>query len=330
MSSQLPVTIAGTGAYVPERVVDNHYFASRLDTSDEWIVTRTGIRERRAAASTECTSTMGVEAAKRALADARLTPDDIDVIICATATPDHPFPATACFIQAGIGARHIPAFDVHAACSGFLYGSIVASSLLMSGLYQTALVVGAETLTRYADPEDRATCVLFGDAAGAVIWKRETRPDHGVLHWSLGCDGTKTDHICVPSGGSRLYTSPATTAERLHYLRMRGREVYKFAVLKMQELIDDALAKVGIAASDLAMVIPHQSNLRIIESARERLGLPPEKVAVNIDRFGNTSSASVLLSLDEHRRSGLLKAGDMVLFVAVGAGLTWGIMVVRL
>jgi len=326
----IPYEIRGTGTYVPEEVLTNSHFTSYLDTTDDWIVTRTGIRERRRAAKNECSSTLAIKASQSALEDAGMNASELDAIICATATGDCPFPATATFIQAQLGARDIPAFDVGAACAGFLHASIIAAGFLASGMYKRVLVVGTETLTRYADPEDRATVVLFGDAAGAAIVTQSSRPGPSLLYYDLGCDGSRAEHIWVPAGGSRLPTSEGTVAERLQYLRMRGREVYKFAVIKMQELIDNALQATGLTPKELKLVIPHQSNLRIIESVRERLDLPREKVAVNIDRYGNTSAASVPMALDAGRRSGFLTKGDLVLMVAIGAGLTWGTMVVRL
>lgn len=331
-ADRLPVYIRGTGMYVPERVVENEYFVARLDTSDEWITTRTGIRQRRWVADDECTSTMATRASAAALKDAGLTIDDIDVIVCATATGDCPFPATACFVQAALGAgsRNIPALDVSAACAGFVFGSIMAAGLIASRQYDNALVIGAETLSRYANPEDRGTCILFGDAAGAAVWSRTRDPERGILYSELGSDGTRAEHIWVPAGGSRLPTSHTTVAEHLQYLHMRGREVYRFAVVKMQELIDRALDATGVTADELKLLIPHQSNLRIIESVRQRLGLPREKVAVHIDRYGNTSAASIVMSLHEAKRDGTLHDGDVVLLVAIGAGLTWGVMVVRL
>ncbi len=331
MNKRMPVELRGTGVYVPDRIVDNNHFIGYLDTNEEWILTRTGIRERHWASKEQATSDLGVEAARRALADANMTIDDIDVIVCATATGDHPFPSTAAIIQGKLGAtRTIPAFDVGAACAGFMYGSAVAAGLIMGGAFKTALVIGAETLSRYADPDDRSTVILFGDAAGAAVWSRSRDESAGILHMELGCDGTKADYIWLPAGGSRIYASSMTVNERLHYLRMKGREVFKFAVLKMEEIIDRALAELSITPADLKYVIPHQSNLRIIESMRERMGLPREKMAINIDQYGNTSAASILLSLDAARRSGSISKGDLVLFVAIGAGLAWGTMVVRM
>ncbi len=329
MTERLPIRFCGTGTYVPSEVLTNHHFANYLDTSDEWIVSRTGIRERRRAAPDEWTSTLAEKASRLAIQDAGMSAGDIDVIICATATGDCQFPATATFVQAALGIKDVPAFDVSAACAGFLYAVITAAGLLVTGLYKHVLLIGAETLTRYADPEDRRTVILFGDAAGAAVVSKTGNPEQGVLYCDMGCDGTRAEHIWVPAGGSRLPTSEATVAERLQYMHMRGREVYKFAVKKMQELIDNALTVTGLTPDDLKLVIPHQSNLRIIESVRKRMGLPPEKIAVNIDRYGNTSAASVIMSLDEARRDGTLQTGDLVLMVAIGAGLTWSTMIVR-
>jgi len=330
MTPRLPIRFCGTGMYVPKEVLTNQHFVDYLDTSDEWIVTRTGIRERRKAAPGEYTSTMGVKAAQNALDDAGLSASDIDLIICTTATGDCPFPATAAFIQAALGAGNVPAFDVVAACAGFLHGTIAAAGLLNSGLYERALVIGAETLTRYVDAEDRRMVVLFGDGAGAAVLSRSANPEQAILYCDMGCDGTLAKLIWLPAGGSRLPASQMTVAERLHYMHMRGREVYKFAVNKMLELITNALAATGLTPQDLKLVIPHQSNLRIIESVREKIGLDREKMAVNIDRYGNTSAASVIMSLDEARRDGTLQPGDIVLMVAIGSGLTWSTMIVRL
>lgn len=330
MTERIPIRICGTGKYVPEEVITNQHFADYLDTSDEWIVTRTGIRERRRAAPEECTSTMSIKAAQRALTDAGMTADQIDLIVCATATPDGPVPSTAAFIQAGLGVSGASAFDVNAACAGFVHAFIVAVGLMRSGLFRHPLVFGAETLTRYGDPEDRAVTILFGDGAGAAVLGAADNNDQGVIYAEFGCDGTRAKDIWTPAGGSRMFASAATAAERLHFIRMRGREVFKFAVVKLEELIDRALAETGLTPADLKLVIPHQSNLRIIESARQRLGMPPEKFAVNIDRYGNTSSASVIISLDEARRAGTVQPGDHVLLVAIGAGITWGLVIVRL
>lgn len=330
MNVKLPIRIAGTGAYVPDEVVTNQHFINYLDTSEEWIITRTGIRERRRASKEQSTSTLAIEAARRAIADAKMTIDDIDAIVCATATGDVPFPATATWIQGELGGKGAPAFDVAGACAGFIYGSATAAGLIQTGMYKNVLVVGAETLTRYVDPEDRGICILMGDGAGAAVYSKSLNPEQQILYCEMGCDGSRTKQIWIPAGGSQLYPSANTVAEKLHYMRMQGREVYKFAVNKMMDLIDRALAASGVTPDQLKMVIPHQSNLRIIESVREKLELPVEKVAININRYGNTSAASIPLALDEARRDGRVKEGDLVLMLAVGAGLVWGVMIVRM
>lgn len=330
MSLVLPVNLRGTGCFLPEQVITNDYFTKYLDTSDEWIVTRTGIHERRRVADHETTATMATQAARRAIQDAGLTIRDIDLLILCTATPDQPIPATACLVQAQLEMGEVPAFDLGAACSGFMYGMIVAANMLQGGQYRNILVIGAEALTRFTDYNDRTTCVLFGDAAGAAVVSRAADPRQGLLFASMGADGTRLQDIWAPGGGSRLPASNNTVAERLHFIRMRGREVYKFAVVKMQELIDAALSATGLSADDVAMVIPHQSNLRIIESVRERMNLPTERIAINIDRYGNTSAASVAVALDEARREGRIKTGDVIMMIGLGAGLTWAVTLWRL
>ncbi len=330
MTTPLPIRFSGTGAYLPKDVLTNQHFIDYLDTSEEWIVSRTGIRERRRAAKDETTSTLALHAARLALKDAEMSVEEIDLIVVATATGDCPFPSTAAFVQSALGARQVPAFDVSAACAGFLHATSVASSMLVAGPYKHAMVIGAETLTRFVDPEDRTIAVLMGDGAGAAVLSKTLNPQQSILHAALGCDGSRAKYIWVPAGGSLLPASSNTVAERLHYMKMRGRDVYKFAVVKMQQIIDEALQATNLTANDLKLVIPHQSNLRIIESVRQRMGLPEDKIAVNIVRYGNTSAASIPVALDEARRNGTLKEGDHVLMVAIGAGLTWATMVVRL
>lgn len=330
MSQMLPIAIRGTGSYLPEEVIDNDYFVNYLDTTHEWILTRTGIKERRRVAVDESTSTMATNASKKALEDANLKPQDIDLIICATATGDYQFPATATIVQHQLGCDHIPAFDVGAACAGFMYAMVTGSCMVYSGQYKRALIIGAESLTRVGDKEDRSTVILFGDAAGAAIIEKTDNPEQGIIYSELGADGSRTDNIWLPAGGSKLPASETTVAERLHFLKMRGREVYKFAVSKLMELIDRALSENNITPDDIKLVIPHQSNLRIIESVREKLGFPKDKISVTIDRYGNTSAASIIVALDEARRSGQLQQGDTILMLGIGAGLAWGSMVLRL
>ncbi|MFQ5490415.1 MAG: beta-ketoacyl-ACP synthase III [Phycisphaerae bacterium] len=333
MNRPLRMVIRGTGATVPDDVLDNDYFASYLDTSNEWILPRTGIRERRKAAEGQSTLDLALEASKRALDDAGMEANEIDLIIVCTASPETPLPSTACWLQAelGIGGPEgPPAFDLAAACSGFVYGMIVAGHMIESGVYRNVLLVGAETLTRITDYQDRASCILFGDGAGAAVLSKSDAPDKGIIHHTMGADGERAKCIWIPAGGAREPSSIRTVNERLHYMRIKGREIYKFAVLKMESLVAEALEVTGTKVEDLRLVIPHQSNRRIIESARERVHLPPEKMAINIDRFGNTSSASVAMALDEARRDGRIKSGDLVLFVAFGAGLTWASAMLRM
>ncbi len=330
MSQPLRAIIAGTGSYVPAEVLDNDYFAAYLDTSADWIVPRTGIHTRHRAAKDESTAMLAKIAAERALENAHLTAADLDHIIICTATPDCPLPASACLVQEMLKITNIPAWDLHAACSGFVYGMVVAGSLLQAGLYRNILLIGAETLTRITDAEDRATAILFGDGAGAVIMQASPDPARGIIYNSLGCDGSKHQFVWIPGGGSALCASTLTVNERLHYMKMRGRELFKFAVTAMEQAIDRALEESGLKADDLKLIIPHQSNLRIIESCRSRLGLAPEKMLVNVDRYGNTSAASIGLGLDDARRSGQVREGDLVMFVAVGAGVTWGAVIMRM
>ncbi len=324
------MTVRGTGSAVPERTVTNADFEKRIDTSDEWIRTRTGIRERRFVGPGENTLTLAVTASRRALEAAQLEPGDIDLIIVATSTPYAPLPATACFLQDALGCRHIPAFDLSAACSGFVYAFVTAAHMLGPDRYRKALVVGAETMSAVTDFEDRGTCILLGDGAGAAIISATDNGSSGLYEHSLYADGSGAQMIWVPGGGSLEPASNKTLSERMHYLKMKGREVYKFAVTRMQEVIVDTLAHAGISARDVALIVPHQSNLRIIESAAEKLGVPMDRIAINIDRYGNTSAASVPLALDESVRNGRVKGGDWVLLAGFGAGLTWGSALVRL
>ncbi len=330
MSRNLNVCIRGTGSFLPEKVLTNKFFESYLDTSDEWIMTRTGIRERRQAAEGETMCDLSTKAAKHAVADAGIPMEDIDLLLVCTATPETNIPAAACWIQAELGLPGVPAMDLNAACSGLVYGLIVGAHMIAGGSYRNVLVIGAEVLTRFTDYQDRATAVLFGDGASAVILGRSEEAEPNMLYCEMGADGRCADYIWMPAGGSKMPASQKTLDERLHFMRMRGRELYKLAVSKLQELIDRALSEANVKVDDLKLIIPHQSNRRIIELTRERLGLPPEKMAVNIDRYGNTSAASVGIALDEARRSGQVQSGDLVLLAAIGAGVTWGTMLIRL
>lgn len=330
MNQRMPIRFAGTGAYMPAEVITNEHFAGYLDTSDEWIQTRTGIRERRKSTEDEYTSVLARKASERALEDAGMDPKDLDLIICATATPDYLFPSTASVIQGQLGAVNAGAFDISAACAGFMHASAAASGLISSGIHKTVLVIGAERLTRFIDNQERGTVVIFGDGAGAAILTKSDNAEQAVLYCNLGCDGTRTEDIWLPAGGSRFPACQATIEGRKHYMHMRGRDVYKFAVVKIIREIERALDETGLKAGDLKLVIPHQSNLRIIESVRDKMGLPMEQFAVNIDRYGNTSAASVPVAFDEARRDGRVGEGDLVLMIALGAGLTWGTMIIQL
>jgi 3-oxoacyl-[acyl-carrier-protein] synthase III len=293
-------------------------------------VQRTGIHERRMARPDESTLSFASRAGRMALENGGLNPHDLDLIICSTITPEHPLPATACELQAALGCRWIPSFDMAAACSGFVWGFLTASQYVVSGMANTALVVGADTMSRIADMEDRSTAILFGDGAGAAIIRRSTDPNKGVLAARMGADGKRGELIWVPAGGSKEPASQRTINERLHYMRMRGREVYKFAVTQFQELMYDTLNDAGVSTKEVSLVVPHQSNLRIIESACDKMQFPPEKIWININRYGNTSAASVAIALHEARTAGRIKPGDIVLLVAFGAGLTWGSVLLRM
>jgi 3-oxoacyl-[acyl-carrier-protein] synthase III len=322
--------ILGTGSYAPERVLTNDDLAHMVDTSDEWIRTRTGISERRVAAPNEASSDMGVGAAQRALDDAGLKPADIDLLIVATVTPDLPMPACACFIQHKLGVPTTAAcFDLNAACSGFVYALDTACAMLTSGRYRKALVIGVEKLSGVIDWQDRTTCVLFGDGAGATVIGLTDEPGRGLLGTRLGTFGEGADLLYISHGGSRSPTTPESIAARDHCIRMKGKEVFKLAVRGMDEAARDILEQHQIRADQISLVIPHQANLRIIEAISEYLELPMERFFVNVDRYGNTSAASIPLALDEARRGGRIKPGDLTLLVAFGAGLTYGSALIR-
>ncbi|WP_188882353.1 beta-ketoacyl-ACP synthase III [Alicyclobacillus cellulosilyticus] len=321
--------ILGTGRALPERVLTNADLEKMVDTSDEWIVTRTGIRERRIAAPEEATSDYAVRACELALADAGIAAEEVDLILCATVTPDMLFPATACLVQDRIGATKAAAMDISAACSGFLYGLAVAHAFIISGQYRYVLVVAGDILSKIVDWEDRSTCVLFGDGAGAAV-VGPVEAGRGFLSFDLGADGSGAMHICQPAGGSRMPATAETVAQRLHYLKMEGRETFKFAVKVMAASTEKVLAQAGLTKDDIDLLIPHQANIRIIEAARQRFGLDPDKVVVTIDRYGNTSASSIPIALDEARRTGRAKPGDLVVMVGFGGGLTWGAAAVRL
>lgn len=330
MSDQHSAVIIGTGSYLPEKILTNEDFEKFLDTSDEWITTRTGVKERRIASDDESTVDMAYAAARRAIDDAGIEASDIDMIIVATFTPDMPLPATACMVQHRLGVTDCGAFDLAAACSGFVYGLSMASQYIVSGMYKTIMVIGAETMSRFTDYQDRASCILFGDGAGAAILAGCDDNGRGVQYTKLSADGSGVDLLYIPAGGAQRPTSAQTVKDREHYIKLRGREIYKFAVQKMQLLIEDAMEQCGLTVDDIALVVPHQVNQRIIDSACRHVGFPVEKVYVNIDRTGNTSAASVPIALDEARRGGKIGRGDTVLMVAFGAGLTWASAVVKM
>ena len=324
------IIIKGTGKYVPERIVTNDDIAKIVDTSDEWIFERSGIRRRRIAADGETASDMALNASKAAIESAGLTPHDIDLVIVTTVTPDMLFPSTACILQAKLGIRNnIPCFDLEAACSGFVYGMEVATSMMASGRYKSALVVSAEKMSAMIDWQDRSTCVLFGDGSGAVVLAACDEEGEGILGNVLGADGSDTAMLCIPAGGSAMPPSEYTVKNKMHRIMMDGREVFKHAVRIMREKALEVLDLCGVKAEDVALLIPHQANTRIIEAVAKRLKIPSEKVYVNIENYGNTSSASIPIALDEVVRGGKVKKGDLVLLVAFGAGLTWGATLIR-
>lgn len=318
------IVIKGLGSYNPPRVLTNDDLAQMVDTSDEWIRTRTGIRERRIADKGVATSDLAVAAAKAALDDAGIGPQEIDLLVVATITPDMSFPSTACLVQKKLGMRTVPSFDIGAACSGFLYSLEVASGLMRNGTYRHALVIGAEKLSSITDWEDRATCVLFGDGAGAAVLGVSDEPNVGILGTLLGADGNETEILFLPAGGSALPASAESVSNHQHYLKMQGREVFKIAVRAMEQSAKDILARQGLQPEQIGVVIPHQANTRIIEALSTRLGIGLERFKINLDRFGNTSAASIPIALDEAYRNGRFGPGDHILLVAFGAGLTWG------
>lgn len=320
--------IIGTGRYAPERVVTNDDLAKKIETSDEWIRTRTGISQRHFAAEGEQTSDMATAAARQALEAAGKKPSDIDLIIVGTISADMPMPSCAAFVQAKLGAN-APAFDVSAACAGSLYGLSIADKFVKTGAAKCALVIGVELLTRILDWEDRNTCVLFGDAAGAMLVGPEDREDRGILSTHLAADGTLTDILNIPGGGSLHPVTHDMVEKRLQYVKMNGREVYKVAVRSLTDIVKTALEANGLTAEDIDHVVPHQANIRIVDTVLERLNVPREKAILNIDRYGNTSSASVPITLDEGVRDGKIKDGDLVAMMAIGAGMTWGSALVR-
>lgn len=321
-------SVAGVGAYVPERILTNAELEKMVSTTDEWITSRTGIKERRLAAKDEFTSDLATKAALRAMERAKVTPEQIDLIIVATITPDMPFPSTACLVQRKIGAFRAAAFDLEAACSGFIYGLEVAQQFIMSRTYDTVLVIGAEKLSSIVDWEDRNTCVLFGDGAGAAVL--QNRPGaHGLLTAVMGADGRKSDLLFMAGGGSRCPATAESVSSRMHYLKMEGKETFKNAVQAMVTAASEALRRCELDISRIKCIIPHQANRRIIDAVGERLGAKPEQLFANLHKYGNTSAASVAIALDEAVTTGRVQSGDLILLVVFGAGLTWGAAVIE-
>ena len=321
-------TITAVATYVPERVLTNAELSQRLDTSDEWIVTRTGIRERHIGAPGETTAMMGAEAVRRLMVGRGIGPDDIDAIIVATVTPDMLFPATACLIQDQLGLTRAWGFDLSAACSGFLYALTTGAQLVASGVHQRVVIVGADLMSSIIDPLDRTTAVLFGDGAGAALLEG-AEAGYGILDFYHRVDGSGRNDLLMPAGGSLLPASVASVTARQHFLKQNGRAVFKFAVSTMVESVQMILSRNGLSPADLAMVIPHQANQRILDATAERLGLPHERMASVLSRYGNTTAATLPLALDDAVKSGKLARGDLVVFTAVGAGLTSGATLVR-
>jgi 3-oxoacyl-[acyl-carrier-protein] synthase-3 len=318
-----PVGILGTGKYVPERILSNKELEAMVETNDEWIVTRTGIKERRLAAADEATSDLALYASQKAIAAAGLTAEDIDLIIVATITPDMFFPSTACLLQDKLGAKKAAAFDLSAACSGFIYGLATGSSMIASGIYKHVLVVGAETLSRITDYTDRNTCILFGDGAGAVVLG-QVEEGRGFQSFKLGADGSGGDLLKVSGGGSRTPATEESVQTKQHYIHMAGNDVFKFAVRIMGSVAEEALEMAGVAKEDISLLVPHQANIRIIQSALNRLNLSEDKAMINLDQYGNMSSASIPVALAEAVEQGRVKEGDKIVLVGFGGGLTWG------
>jgi 3-oxoacyl-(acyl-carrier-protein) synthase III len=318
-----PVGIIGTGKYVPDRILSNQELEQMVETNDEWIVTRTGIRERRMAAPEQATSDLAYQAALKAIAAAGITVEELDLIIVSTITPDMFFPSTACLLQEKLGAKKAAAFDLSAACSGFIYGLATASNMIATGMYKHVLVVGAETLSRITDYTDRNTCILFGDGAGAVVLG-QVPEGRGFKAFELGADGGGGELLRVSGGGSRLPSSAETVASKQHYIHMAGNDVFKFAVRIMGGAAEEALRKAGMNKEDIDLLVPHQANVRIIQSALNRLDLPEEKCMINLDKYGNMSAASIPVALAEAVEQGRINEGDCLVVVGFGGGLTWG------
>jgi len=321
------VGIIGVGKYLPKKILTNFDLEKMVDTSDEWIAQRTGIKERRIASKSQVTSDLAVLAAKDALKDANILPEDIELIVVATVTPDMQFPSTACFVQDKLGSKKAACFDVSAACAGFIYGVVTASCFISQGIYKNALVIGAEKLSSITDWSDRNTCILLGDGAGACVLAKVN--DGGILSNYLGSDGKKGELLYLPGGGSKHPATHKTIEERMHYIKMKGNELFKIAVIKMTEAVKKALEKAGLTCKDIDWLIPHQANIRILLATAKKLGIDKKKIHLNIERYGNMSSASIATALCEAVREKKIKKGDIVVLDAFGGGLVWGACVVK-
>jgi 3-oxoacyl-[acyl-carrier-protein] synthase-3 len=328
MNKAKHVGIVGTGMYVPEKRLTNADLEKMVETSDEWITTRSGIKERRICAPDEATSDIGLKAGIKALESAGMEPEELDAIIFATFTPDTLCPSTACHLQGKMGAKNALAFDLSAACSGFIYGLTVAKGLILNGACKTAMVLGAEAMTRFTDYQDRTTCVLFGDGGGAVILQADA-PNGRLIGEYLSADGTMAQHIIIPGGGSRKPCSQETMENRQHYIKMAGNEVFKFAVRILVHSVEEALARCGHSVEDLSLIIPHQANYRILDAAARKMGLPQEKMYNNIAYYGNTSAGTIPIALTEALQEGKIQKGDLLSLVAFGGGMTWGSVIVE-
>lgn len=322
------VRVLGVGSAVPERVLTNSDLEKMVDTSDEWITQRTGIKQRRIADGKTATSDLATEAGRKALADAGVPAEDLDLIILATVSPDQILPASACHVQSRLGATHAGAYDISAACAGFVYGLSAAADFIRARDDAKVLLIGAECLSKITDYTDRTSCIIFGDGAGAAVLG-ESCDNSDVLYCSMGCEGSEAEMMWMPGGGSRMPATQKTVEERMHFMKIRGREVFKFAVRKMADLMTEGIQKCGLTVDDVKLVVPHQVNMRVIEPAAEKAGIPMEKVFVNIAKYGNTSAASVPLALDEAVKEGRVGRGDYLVLVGFGAGLVWGVSVLR-
>ncbi|MBR3654343.1 MAG: ketoacyl-ACP synthase III [Elusimicrobia bacterium] len=329
MENKTGVKILSTGSYVPKKVLTNFDLEKMVETSDEWISTRTGIKERRIADKSETTSDLAYNAATKAIEKAKISVDDIDLIVVATISPDAPMPSTACYLQKKLKAFNAVAFDIAAACSGFIYGVTLAKAFIASGLYKKVLVVGVEALSRITDWTDRNTCVLFGDGAGAMIFEA-SETENDIVSTYLGTDGTHTEILNIPAGGATLPTTKETVEQRLNFVKMLGKEVFKVAVSKMALAVNKAQELAGLTDKDINLYIPHQANLRIIEAVAKKAGVTKENVYVNVHKYGNMSAATTIVALDEAIREGRVKKGDLVELVAFGAGLTWGACILKI